>query len=98
MLKNVPFLTAASEIAVAAHERYDGSGFPRGLAGEAIPLGARILAVADAYDELVSGIGGSAVSVERALEVLSIGRIAEFDPIVVGALVILQTQGSPVSG
>ena len=59
MLKNVPFLAAANEIAVSAHERYDGSGFPRGLVGEEIPLGARILAVADVYDELVSGVGGS---------------------------------------
>ena len=98
MLKNVPFLAAANEIAVAAHERYDGSGFPRGLAGDEIPMGARILAVADAYDELVTGIGGSPVSVARALEILSVERIAEFDPVVIGALVILQSQGSPVSG
>ena len=98
MLKNVPFLAAANEIAVAAHERYDGSGFPRGLAGDEIPMGARILAVADAYDELVTGIGGSPVSVARALEILSVERIAEFDPVVIGALVILQSQGSPVGG
>jgi response regulator RpfG family c-di-GMP phosphodiesterase len=98
MLKNVPFLAAANEIAVAAHERYDGSGFPRALAGEEIPMGARILAVADAYDELVTGIGGSPVSVARALEILSVERIAEFDPVVIGALVILQSHASPVGG
>jgi response regulator RpfG family c-di-GMP phosphodiesterase len=90
MLKNVPFLTAASEIAVASHERYDGSGFPRGIRGEAIPLGARIIAVADAYDELVSGIGDSPVSQTRALEILSVDRIAQFDPLVIGALTMLQ--------
>jgi response regulator RpfG family c-di-GMP phosphodiesterase len=97
MLKNVPFLAAANDIAVSAHERYDGTGFPRGLAGEKIPLGARILAVANAYDELVSGIGGPAVSVDRALEILSVERIAEFDPVVIGALFLLEPQGNPVS-
>ena len=97
MLKNVPFLAAANDIAVSAHERYDGSGFPRGLAGEKIPLGARVLAVADAYDELVSGVGGPPVSVEQALEILSVQRIAEFDPVVIGALVLLQPQDNPVT-
>ena len=90
MLKNVPFLAAANEIAVASHERYDGSGFPRGLAGDDIPLGARIVGVADAYDELVSGVGESPVAPERALEILAIDRIAQFDPLVIGALAMLQ--------
>jgi putative two-component system response regulator len=90
MLKNVPFLANASEIAVASHERYDGSGFPRGLSGEAIPLGARIIGVADAYDELVSGIGDRPVGPARAVEILSVERIAQFDPLVIGALTMLQ--------
>jgi response regulator RpfG family c-di-GMP phosphodiesterase len=90
MLKNVPFLAAASEIAVASHERYDGSGFPRGLVGDENPLNARIVAVADAYDDLVSGVGDSAVAPERALEILAIDRIAQFDPLVIGALAMLQ--------
>jgi response regulator RpfG family c-di-GMP phosphodiesterase len=90
MLKNVPFLAAASEIATASHERCDASGFPYGLAGDAIPIGARIVAVADAYDELVSGVGDSPVLAERALEILAIDRIAQFDPQVVGALAMLQ--------
>jgi len=90
MLKNVPFLAAASEIAVASHERYDGSGFPRGLVGDETPLSARIVAVADAYDELVSGVGDTPVAPERALEILAIDRIAQFDPLVIGALAMLQ--------
>jgi response regulator RpfG family c-di-GMP phosphodiesterase len=90
MLRNVPFLAAACEIAVATHERYDGGGFPRGLTGDDIPLGARIVAVADAYDELVSGVSAPPVSTARALEVLSIDRLAEFDPVVVAAMVMLQ--------
>ena len=90
LLKNVPFLAAASEIAVAAHERYDGSGFPRGLAGEKIPLGARVLAVANAFDELVSGMNGSPVSQARAIEILSVEKFDQFDPVVVGALIMME--------
>ena len=97
LLKNVPFLAGASEIAVAAHERYDGSGFPRGLSGEAIPLGARVLAVANVFDELVSGIHGSPVSTERAVEILSVERFDQFDPVVVGALIMLQPIQSKVA-
>jgi response regulator RpfG family c-di-GMP phosphodiesterase len=90
MLKNVPFLAGANDLAVAAHERYDGSGFPRGLKGEQIPLGARIIAVADVWDELVSGIGDTPVAPAHALEIMSVDRLAQFDPLVVGALTMLQ--------
>jgi response regulator RpfG family c-di-GMP phosphodiesterase len=90
MLKNVPFLAGANEIAVAAHERYDGSGFPRGLKGEAIPIGARIIAVADVWDELVSGIGDTPVAPAYALEIMSVDHLAQFDPLVVGALTMFQ--------
>lgn len=49
----LPVLSLAREIALHHHERWDGGGYPRGLAGEEIPLGARIVAVADVYDSLV---------------------------------------------
>ena len=90
MLKNVPFLVAANRIAVASHERYDGSGFPHGLRGDAIPLGSRIVCLANAYDELVSGIGRAPVSGAEAVEILAGERASEFDPVVLGALKILQ--------
>jgi len=51
VLRKVPFLAEAADIVYAHEEHYDGSGFPRGLKGEAIPLGARIFAVAHALDE-----------------------------------------------
>ena len=54
------------------------------------PIGARIIAVADVYDELVSGIGDTPVAPAHALEILSVDRIAQFDPMVVGALMMLQ--------
>ena len=52
--KSIPFLEASADIVYAHHEHYDGSGYPRGLKGEEIPLGARIFAVADAYDAMTS--------------------------------------------
>jgi putative two-component system response regulator len=48
------FLRYAREIAYSHHEKWDGSGYPQGLAGEAIPLSARLMAVADVYDALIS--------------------------------------------
>ena len=52
LLKNQPRFADAAEIVLAHHEAYDGSGYPRGLRNTRIPLGARILAVADAYDSM----------------------------------------------
>ena len=54
MVKKIPFLQDASEIVYAHQESFDGSGYPRGLAGEAIPLGARIFAIADTLDAMTS--------------------------------------------
>ena len=54
MLQGIDFLKEAAEIVYAHHERFDGHGYPRGLQGEAIPLGARIFAVVDAYDAMTS--------------------------------------------
>jgi putative two-component system response regulator len=54
MNTSVPFLKVAKEIARHHHERWDGSGYPDGLAGEAIPVAARLMAVADVFDALIS--------------------------------------------
>ena len=54
MLRKIPFLGEASEIVYAHQEHYDGSGYPRGLKGEEIPLGARIFAIADTMDAITS--------------------------------------------
>jgi putative nucleotidyltransferase with HDIG domain len=66
------------EIIHAHHERWDGRGYPRGLAGDAIPLGARIVAVADAYDAITA----SGKTPKQALEVLATAA-GQFDPHVV---------------
>ena len=55
MLKKIPFFAEASEIVYAHQERYDGTGYPRGLKGEEIPLGARIFSVADAMHAITAG-------------------------------------------
>jgi response regulator RpfG family c-di-GMP phosphodiesterase len=54
MIKGIPFLQGAAEIVLDHQERWDGSGYPRGLLGEAIPVGARIFAVADTFDAMTS--------------------------------------------
>ena len=54
MLRKIPFLQEAAEIVYSHQEHYDGSGYPRGLKGEKIPLGARIFAIADTLDAITS--------------------------------------------
>ena len=76
-----PLLQAAAEIALTHHEKFDGSGYPRGLAGEAIPLFGRIAAVADVFDALTSERPyKKAWTVERAIQLLRDGRGKHFDP------------------
>jgi HD-GYP domain-containing protein (c-di-GMP phosphodiesterase class II) len=74
-------------IAFTHHERYDGSGYPRGLAGEEIPLEGRIAAVADVFDALLGNRSyRPAMSVDDAVEVIKEGRGSHFDPRIVDVL------------
>jgi putative nucleotidyltransferase with HDIG domain len=54
LVESYPFLAAPAEIVLAHHERWDGKGYPRGLAGEQIPLGARLFAIADTFDAITA--------------------------------------------
>jgi HD-GYP domain-containing protein (c-di-GMP phosphodiesterase class II) len=66
-IDTIPF-TTVSEIVAAQHESFDGTGFPKGLKGEAIPLGARILRVADALEALLTGrppLGDNVIAWEK---------------------------------
>ena len=82
----VTFLHMAEEIVSYHHERYDGTGYPAGLAAEAIPLSARIAAVADVYDAITSRrVYSEPKSHERAVSVIREGAGSQFDPIVVEA-------------
>ena len=86
LIGDIRFLEAARELVRAHHERYDGSGYPRGLAGEAIPLGARIFAVADAFDALTTKRPyHCALDPTEASRQIAAGRGAQFDPAVVDA-------------
>jgi len=83
-----PLLQLASEIALTHHEKWDGSGYPVGLAGEQIPLSGRITAVADVFDALSSHRPyKAAFSLEKCLTILDEGRGAHFDPAVLDAFV-----------
>jgi HD-GYP domain-containing protein (c-di-GMP phosphodiesterase class II) len=86
MLKDVKFLSTAAEIVYAHHERYDGKGYPAGLKGEDVPLGARIFAVADAFDAMTSNRPyRRALSVDKAREEITNNSGTQFDPNVVEA-------------
>lgn len=86
------FLVAATQIAFAHHERWDGGGYPFGLAGETIPLPARIVAVADVYDALTTKrVYKPKMSHEHASRLILEGTGKHFDPQVVEAFA--KTQG-----
>ena len=76
----------AAEIAIAHHERWDGSGYPQGLCGEEIPVSARLMALADVYDAVISRrVYKVAMPHERAVDIISQGRGEHFDPAMVDA-------------
>jgi len=80
-------------IVLQHHESFDGSGYPKGLAGEAIHLSARIFAVADTFDALTSHRPyREAVSTEKAIEVITQGSGSQFDPQVVRAFLEIITE------
>jgi putative methionine-R-sulfoxide reductase with GAF domain len=84
MLRPLDRLGAAREIVLGHHEWWDGSGYPRGLAGDRIPVGARILAVVDAWESMTVGRPHrTALSTEAALAELRARRGVQFDPAVV---------------
>jgi len=83
---NAKFLAMAREIAMSHHEKWDGSGYPQGLAGDDIPLAARVTALADVYDALRSErVYKSALSHEKAKEIIMGGSGRHFDPDIVAA-------------
>jgi putative two-component system response regulator len=75
------FLEIAREIAGGHHEKWDGSGYPRGLSGDAIPLSARLMALADVFDALVCKRHyKEAFPIEQSVEIIRQGRGLHFDP------------------
>ena len=89
----VEFLTMAKEIAYGHQEKWDGSGYPTGAAGEAIPMAARLMAVADVYDALISRrVYKEGMSHEQAAAIIAEGRGTHFDPDVADAFLAIQDE------
>ena len=87
---DVPFLQYAKEIAYGHHEKWDGSGYPQGLSGEDIPISARLMAVADVYDALISRrVYKEGMPHEQAVQIILDGKGTHFDPHIIEAFVVL---------
>ncbi len=87
------FLRLAREMAYTHHEKWDGTGYPRGLKEEEIPLSGRIMALADVYDALISRrVYKPPFSHAKAVEIIVQGRGSHFDPDLVDLFVSLQEQ------
>lgn len=82
------FLSLAMQMAISHHERWDGKGYPYGYSGENIPIPARIMAIADVYDALVSKrVYKPAFTHNEAIKIILDGRGTQFDPTLVDVLI-----------
>jgi response regulator RpfG family c-di-GMP phosphodiesterase len=93
VLKKIPFLCDAAEIVLAHQEFFDGTGYPRGLRGEAIPLGARIFSIADALDAMISDRPyRRALPMNHACEEIRCCAGSQFDPKIVQVFLAIPEQ------
>jgi putative two-component system response regulator len=89
----VEFLTVAKEIAYGHQEKWDGSGYPEGLSGDGIPVSARLMAVADVYDALISRrVYKEGMPHDKAEQVMRDGRGSHFDPDILDAFIAIAPQ------
>jgi methanogenic corrinoid protein MtbC1 len=89
-------LDMAATIALSHQEKWDGTGYPRGLAGEAIPIEGRIVAIADVFDALTSDrVYRKAFSVEEAVQMMREGRGRHFDPVLLDAFMEVLGRSGP---
>ena len=92
-LGSTSFLKLAKEVVCAHHERWDGTGYPEGLAGDDIPLSGRLMAIADVYDALVNKrVYKEAFPPGEAISMIKQGSGTQFDPDLVEALIVLQDE------
>jgi putative two-component system response regulator len=93
------FLVFAREIAYSHQEKWDGSGYPEGLAGDEIPVSARLMAVADVYDALITRrVYKPAFSHEEAMDIMRKGRGSHFDPDVLDAFTSIEEEFRAIAG
>ncbi len=92
------FLEVARQIAIGHHERWDGTGYPAGLAGDAIPVCARLMALADVYDAMISRRHYKGpIPVAEVVATIAAGSGSHFDPDIVDAFLGLQEQFAEIS-
>jgi len=90
---SVEFLTMAKSISYSHQEKWDGSGYPEGLAGDDIPIAARLMAVADVYDALISRrVYKAGMSHEKAVQIMREGRGTHFDATMLDAFLEIQEE------
>jgi putative two-component system response regulator len=88
--RQTPFLKYAQEIAYCHQEKWDGSGYPRKLEGEAIPLAARLASIIDVYNAIISRrVYKPALPHEKAVEIIRDGRGRDFDPVITDAFLAI---------
>ena len=86
ILEDIKQLKDVVEIIKYHHEKYDGTGYPFGIKGEEIPVGSRIIAIADAFDSIISNrVYRDSVHYDEALEKIKQGAGTQFDPVIVKA-------------
>ncbi len=96
---SVDFLTCAKEIAQWHQEKWNGSGYPDGIGGDDIPVSARLMAVADVYDALISRrVYKEGMSHEKAAQIILEGKGSHFDPDMVDAFMDIQDEFRAIAG
>jgi len=96
---NSEFFDIAKQVIYSHHEKWDGSGYPQGLAGDAIPIPARLMALADVYDALLSlRAYKNSMTHAQAAQIILEGRGKHFDPDVVDAFVALMQEFQVIAG
>jgi putative nucleotidyltransferase with HDIG domain len=97
MVRKIPFLDQAAEIVYAHQESFDGTGYPRGLKGEEIPLGARIFAIADTLDAMTSDRPyRNGMPFTKAIDEIVRCRNTQFDPKIVATFISLPLESWPM--
>ncbi|MDO9145521.1 HD-GYP domain-containing protein [Rhodoferax sp.] len=92
-MESLEFIQIAKQIVYSHHEKWDGSGYPQGLVGDAIPIPARLMALADVYDALISRrVYKDGMDHDKARAILVKGRGKHFDPDVVDAFLALEDE------
>ncbi len=92
------FLSCAKQIAGSHHEKYDGSGYPRGINGTDIPLAGRIMAIADVYDALISKrVYKNSMSHQEAMDIMIEGKGSHFDPLLIEAFIEVEPMFSQIA-